>query len=112
MRDEVGDLGEFAKPLGDIAAFGRMGPKAAITRTLLDGDSSLFDSLEETSNLARRGLTRPVKKPESPLAQPDQPTRTHPGAGQPSTRPETNPPAPRPQADGNNPGKPTWEDIT
>ena len=49
MRDEVGDLGEFAKPLGDIAAFSRMGPKAAITRTLLDGDSSLFDSLEETS---------------------------------------------------------------
>lgn len=112
MRDEVGDLREFAKPLGDIAAFSRMGPKAAITRTLLDGDSSLFDSLEETSNLARHGLTRPVKKPKSPLSQPVQPTRTPPGVEQPPTSPETNSPASRPKADGSNPGKPTWEDIT
>lgn len=47
MNNEFGDeFAEFKKPLADLATLQRMGPKAALTKTLLDGDSSLLDSLD------------------------------------------------------------------
>lgn len=40
------EFDEFRKPLSDLATLQRMGPRAAIAKTLLDGDDTLFDSFD------------------------------------------------------------------
>ena len=37
---------EISKPLSELAALQRLGPRAALTKTLLDGDGSFLDALD------------------------------------------------------------------
>lgn len=53
LNGEFGpEFDEFRKPLADLATLQRMGPRAALTKTLLDGDDSLFDSFDPRKPLA------------------------------------------------------------
>lgn len=46
------DFEEFRKPVADLATLTRMGPRAAITKTLLDGDDSIFDAFDPKKIMA------------------------------------------------------------
>ncbi|MBN9644874.1 Sec-independent protein translocase protein TatB [Corynebacterium mendelii] len=47
LNEEVGDeFRELAEPIGQIAQLRAMGPKAALTKTLLDGDTTFLDSFD------------------------------------------------------------------
>ena len=47
LGDELGaDFEEISKPLSELAALQRLGPRAALTKTLLDGDGSFLDALD------------------------------------------------------------------
>lgn len=96
-RDLEGEFGgefeEFRKPLQGIAQVASMSPRAALTKTLLDGDDSILDSLNPQK----------IMQQDTPGAQ--QP----PAAGS------------QPQQNGQNPGQPpaagsgggfSWADIT
>lgn len=49
-KEMSGEFGEefhsLQKPLEDLATLQRMGPKAAIAKTLLDGDTTIFDAFD------------------------------------------------------------------
>ena len=47
LSNEIGpEFDDIRKPLSDLAALRGLGPKAALTKTLLDGDGSFLDSLD------------------------------------------------------------------
>lgn len=53
LNEEFGsDFDEFRKPVAEIAAFTRMGPRAALTKSLLDGDDSIFDAFDPKKIMA------------------------------------------------------------
>ncbi|MDU0478316.1 Sec-independent protein translocase subunit TatB [Staphylococcus chromogenes] len=53
LNEEFGsEFDEFRKPLQGLATLQRMGPRAAITKTLLDGDDSIFDAFDPKKIMA------------------------------------------------------------
>ncbi|MGP6173528.1 Sec-independent protein translocase protein TatB [Corynebacterium sp. A21] len=77
------EFDEFREPINKVAEYGRMGPKAAITKALFDGDGQFLDSFdpkkimasEETAGSAARAAenpkqTRQVPRPEEIPAPP------------------------------------------
>lgn len=53
LNEEFGsEFDEFRKPVEGLATLTRMGPRAALTKTLLDGDDSLFDSFDPKKVMA------------------------------------------------------------
>lgn len=53
LNEEFGsEFDEFRKPVESLATLTRMGPRAALTKTLLDGDDSLFDSFDPKKIMA------------------------------------------------------------
>ncbi|MFC5937948.1 Sec-independent protein translocase protein TatB [Corynebacterium choanae] len=47
LDSELGsEFQEFVQPIGELAKLRAMGPKAAITKTLLDGDDSIFAAFD------------------------------------------------------------------
>ncbi|WP_200260040.1 Sec-independent protein translocase subunit TatB [Corynebacterium antarcticum] len=47
MNEEFGpEFEDISRPLGEIAAMQRMGPRAVLTKTLFDGDDSLLDAFD------------------------------------------------------------------
>lgn len=53
LNNEFGaDFDEFRKPVAEIASLTRMGPRAALTKTLLDGDDSIFDAFDPKKVMA------------------------------------------------------------
>lgn len=52
-----GDLGEefeeFRKPLSEVAKWQRMGPRAALTKALFDGDEEFMDSFDPKKIMAQ-----------------------------------------------------------
>ncbi|EEI62712.1 twin-arginine translocase TatA/TatE family subunit [Corynebacterium glucuronolyticum] len=47
LSDDLGpEFDEFRKPLGELAKLRAMGPKAALTKTLFDGDDTYLDALD------------------------------------------------------------------
>lgn len=53
LNDEFGsEFDDFRKPVAEIAAITRMGPRAALTKTLLEGDDSIFDAFDPKKIMA------------------------------------------------------------
>lgn len=72
-----GDLGaefeEIRKPLSEVAKWQRMGPRAALTKALFDGDEEFMDSFDpkkimaqETAGQAHRRTTGQAATPAAP----------------------------------------------
>lgn len=89
------EFDEFRAPISKVAEYGRLGPKAAITKALFDGDGEFLDSFdpkkimasEETAGSAARAAegskqTRQVPRPEeNPAPQNNQQHPPQPSGG-------------------------------
>jgi hypothetical protein len=62
---------DLQEPLSQIASFKNMGPKAALTKALFDGDSSYLDDFDPKKPL-RENKTQPKPQPEPQPEQPPQ----------------------------------------
>ncbi|WP_368502177.1 Sec-independent protein translocase protein TatB [Corynebacterium sp.] len=85
LSNELGpEFDELSKPISELAALQRMGPKAALTKTLLDGDSSVLEAFDP-KNMVNPDDVRidaaPSKPPSKPAASPDLPKRPDGQAG-------------------------------
>lgn len=100
-----GDFGsefdEFRKPIEQVAQYTRMGPRAAITKALFDGDDAYLDDFD------------PKKMMEE---DPRRPASEQPGREQMPPKNQQNPPAPPSQQPGKGDyaggGGFSWADIT
>lgn len=53
LNEEFGsEFDDFRKPVAELATLTRMGPRAALTKTLLDGDDSIFDAFDPKKVMA------------------------------------------------------------
>ncbi|AKK02828.1 Sec-independent protein translocase subunit TatB [Corynebacterium epidermidicanis] len=106
LNDEFGgEFDEFRKPLSDLATLQRMGPRAAITKALLDGDDSFLDNFDPKKIMAEEDTAGQTERARAALHKTD-PTM--------ELTPETQQ-VPRPDTDDQN--KPpaggfSWADIT
>lgn len=117
---------EFKKPIGQLAALQRMGPKAALTKALFDGDGEFLDSFdprkimaEDTAGQAyRQSMNAPesyqVQRASAPINQqvtpPSPPTRPAPTPPQQQAAPQE--PAPQNPPQPHSRGEFSWDDIT
>lgn len=117
---------EFKKPIGQLAALQRMGPKAALTKALFDGDGEFLDSFdprkimaEDTAGQAyRQSMNAPesyqVQRASTPINQqvtpPSPPTRPAPTPPQQQAAPQE--PAPQNPPQPHSRGEFSWDDIT
>lgn len=117
---------EFKKPIGQLAALQRMGPKAALTKALFDGDGEFLDSFdprkimaEDTAGQAyRQSMNAPesyqVQRASAPINQqvtpPAPPTRPAPTPPQQQAAPQE--PAPQNPPQPHSRGEFSWDDIT
>ena len=62
---------DLQEPLSQIASWKNMGPKAALTKALFDGDSSYLDDFDPKKPL-RENKTQPKPQPEPQPEQPPQ----------------------------------------
>lgn len=86
LNNELGtDFSEISKPLSDLAALQRMGPKAMITKTLFDGDNSMLDSLNP-KKILEDDSTKPKTTTETPTTTP---VETSPDVTPPTQAPST-----------------------
>lgn len=72
LSDDLGpEFDEFRKPLGELAKLRAMGPKAALTKTLFDGDDTYLDALDpkkfwsdtDPANVNRASAPTNIAKP-------------------------------------------------
>jgi len=105
LSDDLGpEFDEFRKPLGELAKLRAMGPKAALTKTLFDGDDTYLDALDpkkfwndtdpknvnDTSAAQTVSNASDAPQPTPPAPSPTQGTTGDKSADQ---RPHTPPPA-------------------
>ncbi|NLG55276.1 MAG: Sec-independent protein translocase subunit TatB [Rhodococcus sp.] len=58
LKDELGpEFDDLRKPLSELNQLRGMSPRAAITKHLLDGDGSLFSSIDNARNDLNNGLS-------------------------------------------------------
>lgn len=75
-----GDLGadfeEFRKPIEQVAQYTRMGPRAAITKALFDGDDQYLDEFDPKRMMEEdpRSSQTPPSTPQAPQTQPKKST--------------------------------------
>lgn len=109
LNDEFGsEFDEFRKPLADLASLQRMGPRAAIAKTLLDGDDSFLDSFDPKKIMAEEDTAGSTERARATLQHSDPTTQTTPETTRverPGT--ENSGQAPNTQAGGF-----SWADIT
>lgn len=102
LNGELGaEFEEFRKPIEQVASYTRMGPRAAITKALFDGDEEFLDDFDPRKMMQddpRRPATRPAPKP-TPNPTQQQPPRNDGGDSGDS-------------GDGGRPGGFSWADIT
>lgn len=102
LNGELGaEFEEFRKPIEQVASYTRMGPRAAITKALFDGDEEFLDDFDPRKMMQedpRRPATRPAPKP-APNPTLQQPPNNDGGDSGDS-------------GDGGRPGGFSWADIT
>lgn len=110
------------EPLSQAAEWGRMGPRAAITKALFDGDDSAWDDfnpkkiLEEPqppapANTAQPNIAQPKPQSQQPAQQ--QSVHSHEMRQQGAQQPQNNPPQnPNNNNQGYAGGGFSWADIT
>ena len=105
LGDELGaDFEEISKPLSELAALQRLGPRAALTKTLLDGAGSFLDALDP-----KKIMEDEQPKPASSAAASTQPKQSQPESKQ-SVEKEQQTPGKGP--DDTARGDFSWADIT
>ena len=82
------DFEEISKPLSELAALQRLGPRAALTKTLLDGDGSFLDALDP-----KKIMEDEQPKPASSAAASTQPKQSQPESKQSVEKERNRPPA-------------------
>lgn len=99
LNGELGaEFEEFRKPIEQVASYTRMGPRAAITKALFDGDEEFLDDFDPRKMMQedpRRPATRPAPKPTPNPTQQQPPNNDGGDSG-----------------DGRRPGGFSWADIT
>ncbi|GAC70764.1 Sec-independent protein translocase protein TatB [Gordonia soli] len=66
LRDELGpEFDELRKPLSELNELRGMTPRAMVTKHLLDGDNSLFDTFGSSPTVDRSSVDAPNIKPVS-----------------------------------------------
>lgn len=121
---------EFKKPIGQLAALQRMGPKAALTKALFDGDGEFLDSFDPRKIMAEdtagQAYPQSMNAPESyqvqrssvpmnqqvPPPTPAPPTRPAPTPPQQAAAPQQPTPAPQDPPQPHSRGEFSWDDIT
>lgn len=103
LNGELGaEFEEFRKPIEQVASYTRMGPRAAITKALFDGDEEFLDDFDPRKLMQedpRRPATRPTPKP-TPKPTPNQTQQQPPNNDGGDS------------GDGGRPGGFSWADIT
>lgn len=102
LNGELGaEFEEFRKPIEQVASYTRMGPRAAITKALFDGDEEFLDDFDPRKMMQddpRRPATRPAPKPTPNPTQQQPPSNDGGDSGD--------------SGDGGRPGGFSWADIT
>lgn len=102
LNGELGaEFEEFRKPIEQVASYTRMGPRAAITKALFDGDEEFLDDFDPRKMMQddpRRPATRPAPKPTPNPTQQQPPNNDGGDSGD--------------SGDGGRPGGFSWADIT
>ncbi|MGV0438387.1 Sec-independent protein translocase subunit TatB [Corynebacterium mastitidis] len=102
-----GDLGkefeEFRKPLSEVAKWQRMGPRAALTKVLFDGDEEFMDSFDPKKIMAQDTAGQAHRRKQRAE---DRTKEAPSGTGSTPARPT----APRAEGTGNDGGF-DWADI-
>lgn len=103
LNNEFGpEFDEYRKPVAELATLTRMGPRAALTKTLLDGDDSFFDAFDP-KKIMESDTAGQAERARAGREQTDPTT---------STTPETHR-VQRPEDDGKSSGGGfSWADIT
>lgn len=73
LSNELGpEFDELSKPIAELATLQRMGPKAALTKTLFDGDSSMLEAFDPKKLVDPEDLRidGAAAKPAMPAAKP------------------------------------------
>lgn len=106
LNGELGaEFEEFRKPIEQVASYTRMGPRAAITKALFDGDEEFLDDFDPRKMMQedpRRPATRPAPNP-TPKPTPN-PTQQQPPNNDGGDSGDS--------GDGGRPGGFSWADIT
>lgn len=79
LREELGpEFDDVRKPLVELQKLRGMTPRAVITKHLLDGDDSVFDSLTRPLDDVKKAVTEPAPTPivNPELAKPAEPGPT------------------------------------
>lgn len=107
-----GDFGaefdEFRKPIEEVAQYTRMGPRAAITKALFDGDDAYLDDFDPKKMMEEDPRRPASEQPGKGRTQPENQARNQ-------ARNQQNPPAPPQQpgkGDYGSAGGFSWADIT
>lgn len=102
LNGELGaEFEEFRKPIEQVASYTRMGPRAAITKALFDGDEEFLDDFDPRKMMQedpRRPAPRPTPKPTPNPTQQQPPNNDGGDSGD--------------SGDGGRPGGFSWADIT
>ncbi|AKK05559.1 twin arginine-targeting protein translocase TatB [Corynebacterium mustelae] len=90
LNGELGDLGsefdDIRKPISQIASMRAMGPKAAITKALFDGDERYLDDFDPKKALSEENLTgKNQAQPRTQSTPPAQPQPTPQSEAQPES---------------------------
>ncbi|MDK8451198.1 Sec-independent protein translocase subunit TatB [Corynebacterium mastitidis] len=105
-----GDLGkefeEFRKPLSEVAKWQRMGPRAALTKALFDGDEEFMDSFDPKKIMAQDTAGQAHRRKQRAE---DRTKEAPSGTGSTPAAP-ARPTAPRAEGTGNDGGF-DWADI-
>ena len=83
LNGELGpEFDEFRKPLQQAAEWQRMGPRAALTRTLFDGDDEYLDTFDPKKMMEEdpQAASRPPRQGQQ-AQQPSTPAPPEPGQG-------------------------------
>ena len=75
LNDDLGpEFDELRKPLTELAKIQAMGPKAALTKTLFDGDDTYLDAMDPaTWTSSPEKTTKPAQTQSQPPTPPAQP---------------------------------------
>ncbi|MDY6049557.1 MAG: Sec-independent protein translocase protein TatB [Corynebacterium sp.] len=69
LNDDLGEeFDELRKPLTELAKMRAMGPKAALTKTLFDGDDTYLNAIDPST-----WTTEPQQRPATPPPPPENP---------------------------------------
>ncbi|GAA4794048.1 Sec-independent protein translocase subunit TatB [Corynebacterium canis] len=108
LSNELGpEFDELSKPIAELATLQRMGPKAALTKTLFDGDSSMLEAFDPKKLVDPEDLRidGAASKPATPAAVPKPAT--------PAVKPAASPQVEGQKSDGQaHGGAISWADVT